>query len=307
MARAMFSLTLRSGTMPSVRRSSGENPMPLRMAAFGDNRERTPPPMRIVPDVGLSAPKNSRAASVLPEPNRPASPSTSPLRMSRSKGLTAPTRPSLRASTRGLLVSTCSEAAFCTNRASTSLAFLPSMFHKPQFGQFGGLEDANKLAVTQDRDAIVDFVNLIQKVRDEYNPDALGTESPHHGEEFLDLAFIEARCRLVHHKHLALHIHRTGDADHLPDGDRIIGDRPGDIYLQTEALHRRQRPAVHLAPSDRAEERLGLATNKDILGHALERQKTDFLVNRADARYLSGNRRRGLERLAIEDHRARVE
>ena len=95
-ARTMFSRTVRSSTIPSALRSSGQRAdapvdradrrVVARRACRRRSSSRRP---------GLSIPNSRPAISVRPEPSRPASPTTSPARSSRSNGSIEPVRPSL--------------------------------------------------------------------------------------------------------------------------------------------------------------------------------------------------------------------
>ncbi len=82
-AATMFSLTERSGMIPSDFRSSGRNAMPALMAEAGEFRFTSLPSTRTVPESSGWAPKMAFAVSVRPAPRRPASPTTSPGRTSK--------------------------------------------------------------------------------------------------------------------------------------------------------------------------------------------------------------------------------
>ena len=79
--------------MPSTLRSSGQKPKRSAIAARGDERLTGLPPISAVPLSALCTPNSNSAVSVRPEPNRPAIPTTSPLRTSRSNGLIVPVLP----------------------------------------------------------------------------------------------------------------------------------------------------------------------------------------------------------------------
>ena len=74
----MFSATVRSGTMPSARRSSEEYAMRRCIAARGEDSFAGTPSISITPWSARSAPYSSRTSSVRPEPSSPAMPTTSP-------------------------------------------------------------------------------------------------------------------------------------------------------------------------------------------------------------------------------------
>ena len=77
-AATMFSLTERSGIMPSNLRSSGKKAIPAFIAAPGEPVFMSLPSTLTDPESIGSAPKMALAVSVLPAPRRPASPTTSP-------------------------------------------------------------------------------------------------------------------------------------------------------------------------------------------------------------------------------------
>ena len=60
---------------------------------------------------------------------------------------------------------------------------------------------ADQPAVAQNRDAVADLVDLIEKMRDEDDADAAQRELAHDREQDLDLVAIEARGRLVEDQH----------------------------------------------------------------------------------------------------------
>ena len=92
-ARMMFSRTVRSSTIPSALRSSGHRAMPRPIDPIGEWCVTGTPSIVSVPPSGRSIPNSSAAISVRPEPSRPANPTTSPARSSRSNGSIEPARP----------------------------------------------------------------------------------------------------------------------------------------------------------------------------------------------------------------------
>ena len=120
--------------------------------------------------------------------------------------------------------------------------------HELHARQLRDLVLADELAVAQDRDAVADGVDLLEEVRDEDDADAAGLEVEHELKELFDLLLVQRRRRLVEDEHLALHIDRAGDGDHLLHGDgaarQLLRGRGGDAERAEELL----RARVHLAP-----------------------------------------------------------
>src|SRR5947207_2042551 len=67
--------------------------------------------------------------------------------------------------------------------------------HADQFDprQFGGGPLADQPAVAQNRDAVADLIDLIEKMRDEDDADTAHSQLAHHRKEYIDLVAIEAR------------------------------------------------------------------------------------------------------------------
>ena len=120
--------------------------------------------------------------------------------------------------------------------------------HELHARQLRDLVFADELAVAQDRDAVADGVDLLEEVRDEDDADAAGLEVQHELKELFDLLLVQRGRRLVENEHLALHIDRAGDGDHLLHGDgaarQLLRGRGGDAK-RAEKLFRAR---VHLAP-----------------------------------------------------------
>src|SRR6266850_4264959 len=89
----MFSRSESSPMTPCSLRSSGQKPMPRRMASTGEAICASAPSMRMVPSSARSMPKSRRAVSVRPDPRSPPMPRDSPPLTSRSTPRTDPRRP----------------------------------------------------------------------------------------------------------------------------------------------------------------------------------------------------------------------
>ena len=113
---------------------------------------------------------------------------------------------------------------------------------------------ADELAVAQDRDAIGDLVHLIEEVAHEQDRDPAVAEVAHDGEELLDLAAVEARCRLVEDQHLRVEHHRAADGDELLDRDGVARQRGAGVDVQAEVVEVARRLAVQ-RPSSRCRRR----------------------------------------------------
>ena len=79
---------------------------------------------------------------------------------------------------------------------------------------------ADEAAVAQDRYAVGDPVNLVEKMGDEDDRDASALEIAQNLEQKLDLVGVEARGRLVEHEHPRIVLERPRDRDQLLDRQR---------------------------------------------------------------------------------------
>ena len=78
-----------------------------------------------------------------------------------------------------------------------------------------GLVLADERAVAKHRDAIRNRVDLVEKVRDEQDCEALFTQTVEQREQLLHLAVVEAGGGFIENQHPRRNAGRAGDGDHL--------------------------------------------------------------------------------------------
>ena len=123
----MFSRMVKSPTMPSVLRFSGQKANPLRIAARVPRTSVFLPRTSTSPRSIRSTPKMSRAVSLRPEPSSPERPSTSPRRISRfTSGIEAEPAPRSSTSTSPIRSSPPFTAALPSSSAYSLPIILPT-------------------------------------------------------------------------------------------------------------------------------------------------------------------------------------
>ncbi len=75
--------------------------------------------------------------------------------------------------------------------------------------------------IAQNGEAVGDLVDLVEKVRDEEDGDAIFFERLDHPKQFGDLVRVETGCRLVKNEHLGIDIGGAGNRDELLHGERV--------------------------------------------------------------------------------------
>ena len=120
--------------------------------------------------------------------------------------------------------------------------------HELHARKLGDLILADEPAVAQDRDAVADGVDLLQKMRDKDDADTARFEIQHQPKELFDLLLVKRRRRLVENEHLALHVNRTRDGDHLLHGDGAAGKLLCGRGRDAERIEQLLRARVHFAP-----------------------------------------------------------
>ena len=305
----MFSRTERFGMIPAARRSSGMKAKPRRMARRGEPMVTPLPSTRMVPLSARSMPNSSLAVSVRPEPSSPARPTTCPPAQSHADRRYRPAAAqAVNGHEGGLVRRPClgdrADLRRVGDKLPRVLADHPGDQLDPR--QLVGLVLPDQPAVAKHRDAVADAVNLVQKVRDEYDPDPLLAQAAHQGEELLDLVFVQAGRRLVEDQHPGGDVQRPRDAHHLLDRDGIAGNLASYVDGKCQPGHRRLGPPGHQAPADGPQARR-LAAKADILGHRQVRDQVHLLVDGADAHGLGLHGACRLYSLAFQQHTAGVE
>jgi hypothetical protein len=119
--------------------------------------------------------------------------------------------------------------------------------------ELGSGKFADELAVAQDGNAVADRVNLIEKMRDEHDAEAVGAQAAHHGEEFRDLFFVETGRRFVEHEQARAKVESAGDGDHLLHRDGERTELGVDVTGNLQARERLTGVATDGAPVDETE------------------------------------------------------
>ena len=148
--------------------------------------------------------------------------------------------------------------------------------------QFVNTIGSDQMSVPQDGHPVGDFIYLIQEMGDEDDPHSFGFQLPHYFKQKLDLVVIQRRGRFVQDQDLRLYIDSTGDGDHLLDGCRIEGQRPGHIDIQMEPGHQLIGSFVDGLPVDSGPFH-GLAADEYVFRYRQVRTQVDFLEHGRDA------------------------
>ena len=227
------------------------------------------------------APKMSLATSVRPDPNKPASPTTSPgLSDEIERRHDAPAPQSLGQKDR-LPLNRCVRAGF---EALLGLHELAPEHERDQSQprQLPGRSRPDEAPVAQHGYAIGDPVHLIDEVGDEDDRDAARLEIAQDAEQKLGLVGVEAGGRLVEHQNPRVLFERASDGDQLLNRDRVRAERALRVDVDTEPREPLARDGARRAPGNQAEP-ARLAAKREVLGHRHGRDQIDFLVDRADA------------------------
>ena len=173
----------------------------------------------------------------------------------------------------------------CRRALAGGLGEFAAEHHADQFDprQFGGGPLADQPAVAQNRDAVADLIDLIEKMRDEDDADAAQRELAHHRKEDLDLMAIEARGRLVEDQHPRRLVDGARDRGDVLNRDRIVSERLGNVDMQIELRKQRGGAAAHLGLAHQTEPRR-LPAEIEVLRHRQVLQQIDLLIDGRNAR-----------------------
>ena len=119
-------------------------------------------------------------------------------------------------------------------------------------GQPGGLELPYQLAVPEYGDPVRHRIDLLDEVGHEEDGVPFGFQLPHHSEQLLDLAGVEAGGGLVEDQDLGLELQRAADGHHLLDRNGVVAEQLVDVDVQVQPLEDRISAALHLAAVDEA-------------------------------------------------------
>ena len=222
--------------------------------------------------------------SVRPDPSRPAMPTTSPRRISRSSGATLALRPSPVACRN--VGGGAASAVSCTScsRASSTASSRPIIFDTSSSRGSSSREVlTDEAAVAQHGDAVGDAVHLIEEVGDEHHGHARRPHPLDHLEQLVDLASVEAGGGLVEDQHPGVHLRRPGDRHELLHGDRVRLERRRRVDVEVQLLEHLAGAPAHRRPVDAAEATTRLAPEHRVLRHRQVGGEVDLLVHGADA------------------------
>ena len=169
---------------------------------------------------------------------------------------------------------------------------LAAEHHPYQFDarQLSGHSFADQAAVAQHRDAIADFIDLVEKVGDEEDANSARGQLAHHREQNLDLVAIEACGRLVEDQHACRQVHGARDGSNVLDRDRIVAERCRYIDMQIKLRQQRGSATAHLGVTDQTKTGR-LPSEIEVLRHRQVRQQIDLLIDRGDPGIERGPRR----------------
>ena len=123
-------------------------------------------------------------------------------------------------------------------------------------------------------------------MRDEHDAHALVPQAAHEGKELFHLHIVQGGGRLVEDEHLAVHVHRAGDGDHLLHGQGVFLQVARHIHGQVELLHELARAGDHGLAVDGVHLRHRLAADEEVLRHREVGAEVDLLIHGGNAALL---------------------
>ena len=142
-------------------------------------------------------------------------------------------------------------------------------------------------------------------MRDEHDGQPFAAQPAHHLEERRALLLVEAGGGFIEDEQLRLHIERTGNGDHLLEGDGTGAKLARHVELQAQPLQRAGRLEPHGAPLDYANF-FRLSPEHDVLRDGESGDEVDFLIHCGDAMRLGFFRRLRRNLPTLEFNRAAV-
>ena len=281
-------------------RSSGTRPMPARIASIGERIATSRPSTRTRPRCNGSAPKMARASSVRPAPTRPARPTISPLRTSRSMSCST-TACGSRASRPRAMPSTSSATA--PTRGAAAVGEQPldlAADHHPDDAVDRDLADRRRPASRPSRSTVSrSQIRITSSSRWVTKTTAMPArlEPAHDREQPLHLLGPESAevGSSMTTSFASIDSARAISTICCSATERSATSRRGSTSRPTS---RRERPGppVQLAPVDEAAPPR-LAADEHVLRHRQRRDQVELLVDRDDAERLRRVR-------AVEPHLA---
>src|SRR5690606_33935500 len=154
------------------------------------------------------------------------------------------------------------------------------------FVDIGLVHGLDRLAVADDGDAVGDFRDLVELVRDEDAGNALVLEPDQEVEEMGAVLFRETGGGLVEDEELDFLRQRLGDFDQLLLAHADIGDQRVGVLVEADFLQERPGAVAGLVPVDHAAGG-ALVAQIDVLGDRQQRHQRQLLVNDDDALLLA--------------------
>ncbi len=174
-------------------------------------------------------------------------------------------------------------------------------------GRLGWRRRADHPAAAEDGDAVRDFEDLVQLVRDEDDRRAALDQGAHDRHELLGLLWREDCRGLVEDEDVGLAIERLEDLDALADADRQILDHRVRIHLEAVPLRDLDDPGLRLLAVEHADGALRVFdAEHDVLGDREDRHEHEVLMDHADAGRDRVARPVELDRLVVDQDLALV-
>ena len=236
-----------------------------------------------------------------PAPTSPASATISPARTSKRTSKNTPSRVS-----RSTFSTGAPTVVSCLGNSALELA-ADHPAHDLVGRHVGDPRVVHDRAVAHDGDGVADREDLLEAVRDEQHRGALLAQRAHDAEQPLDLGAGERGGRLVHDQHARVEAQRLGDLDDLLVGDREAADRAARGRAGRRAGRAAPGPRVCIARrSIRLQRAERVVAHDDVLRDAEVGEQRRLLVDHGDAGVARVVRGVEVDRLAVDEHLARV-
>ena len=136
------------------------------------------------------------------------------------------------------------------------------------------------LAVAHHRDAVGQFVHLVQPMRDIDDGDTVALELFDQAEQLAHVGLLQRLGRFVEEKHLGTGCERARDLDDMALGKRKLGHAPVDRHAQLVGRNPRQDAVGRLGAARSGQRRRG---QLKIFQHGQIRRQRRVLIHRRDA------------------------
>ena len=149
--------------------------------------------------------------------------------------------------------------------------------------RFFGLGGDHHFTVSQDRNLVADFKDLIHLMRDVDQGNALRLEIAHHFKEFLHLSDGEGRGGLIQYDQLRVIGNRLGDLHHLTRRNRHGLHGCGQIDGHIQFSKKLCRLIFHAGFVDNSERGFRVAPQKQVVQHIAFQALVQFLMDHGDS------------------------